>query len=135
MLFRSAYPSTIRIWYNPSQSGWGVYDQLVQVTGATSPPLIASLAYIYDSAGMPRWIQANNPSYSNGATLSATSLRPTCPGCIWLDYNAGAQPVGTLIYTGSGTDVQISTNFAFPEAIPGSWIRSQFPLTALYRSP
>lgn len=131
----TAYPSTIRIWYNPSQSGWGVYDQLVQVTGATSPPLIASLAYIYDSAGMPRWIQANNPSYSNGATLSATSLRPTCPGCIWLDYNAGAQPVGTLIYTGSGTDVQISTNFAFPEAIPGSWIRSQFPLTALYRSP
>ncbi len=130
----TSYPSTIRIWYNPAESGWGLYDQLVQLNGASAPPLLASLAYIYDSAGTPRWIEATNPSYSDGATLAAISLRPACPSCVWLDYRAGEQTAGDLTYTGSSSNIQISTNLFFPNAIPGGWTRNQLPLTLLYLS-
>jgi len=125
-------PSTIRIWNNPTESGWGIYDQLAQVAGPSAPPLIASLVYLYDGAGAPRWVQGNNPSYVAGASLDVSIERPTCPGCVWLDYKAGLQPAGTMTYSGN---TQLSTNITFPGPLTGAWVRNQFPLTLLYQSP
>jgi hypothetical protein len=128
-------PSTIRLWYNPTESGWGLYDQLAQIQATPAPPLIATLAYLYDSNGVPRWIQGNNSSYVAGATLDAVALRPSCPSCVWLDAKSGQQSIGTLSYSGSGSNVQISTNLVFPAAMPGTWTRQQLLLTPLYQSP
>jgi len=131
----TAIASRIRLWYNPGESGWGIYDQLVQAAGAGAPPLIASLAYLYDANGVPRWVQGDNPSYLDGAAQTVTSMRPACPGCVWLDYHAGRQNVGSMQYGGSTGAVQISTNILLPTPIAGPWQRSALPLTPLYLSP
>jgi hypothetical protein len=128
----TALASVVRILYYPAESGWGLYNQAV----ATGPgqELSVTWTYLYDAAGNPRWIESAGSSPSENSQ-SAFVVRPTCPGCVWLDYNAGKQSAGTLIYGGSGSDVQVSTNLFFPTAIPGSWTRSALPLTPLYISP
>ena len=127
--------STIRVWDNPMESGWGTFDQLAQVAGPAAPPLIASLVYIYDGAGVPRWVQGNNPSYVAGAAQPVTLVRPTCPGCVWLDYKAGQQTVGTMAYTLTGGQTKLSTNINFPGPLSGTWVRDQLPFTLLFQSP
>lgn len=129
----TAIVSTVRLWNNPGESGWGIYDQQVQ-TDPAALPLIASIVYVYDAGGVPRWVQGNNPSYASGATLAVTIERPTCPGCVWLDYSAGAQSAGTMSYSGGGAGTQLSTNIIFPAPLSGTWARNQFPLTLLYQS-
>jgi hypothetical protein len=128
-------PSSIRIWYNPAESGWGTYDQLVQVAAPTAAPLIATFLYFYDAAGTPRWAEGSNSSYVAGASEDVTVLRPACPSCVWLDYGAGQQSVGTMQYGGSTGAVQISTNILLPAPIAGPWLRNALPLTPLYLSP
>lgn len=130
----TAITSNIRIWYNPSESGWGIYDQLAQISGADAPPLIASVLYLYDGAGTPRWVQGNDPAYVPGATLDVAIERPTCPGCVWLDYKAGEQNIGTMSYTGSTNTTQLSTNISFPAPLQGGWVRNQLPLNLIYQS-
>lgn len=131
----TAVPSSLRLLYNPSESGWGIYDQFVYVAGSGAPPLLASLLYLYDAAGTPRWVQGNNPAYVAGAAQDVISVRPACPGCVWLDYHAGQQNVGTMQYGGSAGAVQISTNIFLPTPITGPWQRNVLPLTPLYSSP
>jgi hypothetical protein len=67
--------------------------------------------------------------------IDAIASRPTCPGCVWLDPNAGEQSAGSLIYAINASGVQVSTNLLLPGAIAGDWIRSPLPLTPLYLSP
>jgi PKD repeat protein len=131
----TSLPSTIRLWYNPSESGWGIYDQLVQTNGASSAPLLASIVYSFDALGNPRWLQAAKSAYAPGDVEPAVSPRPACPGCVWLDATAGQQPAGTITYSTSSDAMLISTNLLFPSAISGTWTRNQFPLTLLYSSP
>lgn len=126
--------SRVRLWNSPTESGWGTYDQLVQASGPTAPPLIASLVYIYDAAGVPRWVQGNNGSYVTGATETVMLVRPTCPGCVWLDYKAGQQAVGSMIYVDAGGQPQLSTNIDFPGPLSGNWVRNQLPVTLLFQS-
>jgi lysyl endopeptidase len=131
----TGYPSKIRLWYDPNESGWGLYDQIVQLDGPAAPPLMFNIAYLYDAGGTPRWIVGNNPAYDDGATVDAIASRPTCPGCVWLDPNAGKQHVGQLVYTIDASGVHLSTNLALPAAIGGNWTRGQLPLSPLYLSP
>lgn len=128
-------PSEIRLWFNPSQSGWGLYDQVVQLAAPPAPPLMFNLTYFYDAAGTPRWTVGNNSGYADGAAIGAIAPRPTCPGCVWLDPNAGKRNAGSLIYAVDGSAMRVSTNLFLPEAIWGDWTRDLLPLTPLYRSP
>ncbi len=120
-------PSSISILYNPSESGWGLYR--LRYSG-----LDAALIFLYDAAGNPRWVETS--SKVSGPGYSTFSLRPACPGCVWLDYNAGRNDeLGSFDYSTSGTQLQLSTNLVFPALFPGSWLRTQLPLTPLYQSP
>ncbi len=131
----TSLPSSIRIWYNPTESGWGVYDQLVQTDAASSAPLLASIVYVFDPLGNPRWLQAAKSAYVLGDVEQAVSPRPACPGCVWLDATAGQQAAGNITYSGAPGATLISTNLVFPSAISGGWTRNQFPLTSLYAFP
>jgi len=123
--------SSIGVLYNPGESGWGLYRQrLVQSN------LDVSLVYLYDAAGNPRWVEAGGPVAGIDPARFAYSVRPACPGCAWLDYNAGrTNNLGPFLYSLSGTQLQLSTNLVLPAAIPGTWLRNQLPLTPLYLSP
>ena len=48
-----------------------------------------------------------------------------------LDYTIGAQSVGTQSYGNANGSETISTNFTFPSAYPGTWVRHDLPLTPL----
>ncbi|MBR0344713.1 MAG: trypsin-like peptidase domain-containing protein [Rudaea sp.] len=128
-------PSKVRLWYNSKESGWGSYDQLAQINGPAAQPLMFNAVYLYDASGAPRWLVGVNPAYADGAPINAIASRPTCPGCVWLDPNAGKQDAGSLFYTIDGSNAQISTNLSLPSAVGGTWIRSQLPLSPLYLSP
>lgn len=128
-------PSKVRLWYNPSESGWGSYDQVVQTNDPAAPPLMFNVVYMYDASGNPRWVVGENPAYTDGTPINAIASRPTCPGCVWLDPNVGKQDAGSLFYTIDGSNAQISTNLSLPSAVGGTWIRSQLPLSPLYLSP
>ncbi len=130
----SGQPSTVRLWYAPQQSGWGLYDQLVPASGAGAP-LLFNLTYLYDAGGAPRWVVGSRDGYVDGVAVDMVAPRPACPGCVWLDPNAGKQNVGSLSYTIGGNGAQISTNLIFPSAIGGVWTRTQLPLSPLYLSP
>jgi len=127
-------PSKVRLWYDPKQSGWGLYDQLVPTDGAGAS-LLFNLTYLYDASGAPRWVVGSHDGYADGVTIDMVAPRPTCPGCVWLDPNAGKQSAGSLSYTIGGNSRQISTNLVFPSAIGGDWTRSRLPLSPLYLSP
>ena len=98
---------TVRSWYNPVESGWGTFDEQYPGFGSAGLPFVFNLAYIYDAAGNPRWTTASDASYRDGDTLNEMLARPTCPGCVWLDFSIGASPAGTLRYDFSGVDNRI----------------------------
>ncbi|MDR3387138.1 MAG: hypothetical protein P4L92_08815 [Rudaea sp.] len=123
--------SSVRSWFNASQSGWGTFDELFPSAGTNGRPFMFNLAYIYDNAGTPRWTVGSNSSYSDGNLLSEMVAQPACPGCVWLDYTIGAKSVGTLSYLFNGSNPSISTQLTLPAAYPGSWVRAALPLIPL----
>lgn len=129
----TALPSAVRLWYDPDQSGWGLYDQLVQTDAGA--PLLFNLTYLYDAGGNPRWLVGARDGYADGMAIAAIAPRPTCPGCVWLDPNAGKTGAGSLSYAIGGNGAQLSTNLVLPSAIGGQWTRSRLPLRPLYLSP
>lgn len=123
--------NNLRSWYNPGQSGWGTFDELFPSAGRQGHPYLFNLDFLYDNAGMPRWTTGSDDSYVDGHVLTEMVARPSCPACVWLDYSIGAQAVGTQSYQLNGGVQSISTNLTFPGAYPGTWVRSDLPLTPL----
>ncbi len=123
--------SSVRSWYNPTQSGWGTFDELFPDAGVDGLPFMFNLAYIYDNAGVPRWTVASDGSYREGHVLTANLVRPACPACVWLDYTIGARSAGTLSYSSGAGGEAISTNLSLPAPYTGSWIRNGLPLIPL----
>jgi len=77
---------TTGIWYNPSESGWGLS---IDNSGQTS----AVVVYFYDSNNQPRWVLG---STSNSANLRVDmrSFRGFCPGCTAVPTTSN--PAGTV---------------------------------------
>jgi hypothetical protein len=123
--------STLRSLYNASESGWGTFDELFPSAGSAGQPFLFGLDFLYDAAGNPRWTTASDGSYADGHVLNEMVARPSCPSCVWLDYTIGAQTVGTQSYKFSNGVPSVSTNFVFPNAFPGTWLRNDLPLTPL----
>jgi hypothetical protein len=123
--------NTLRSWFNTNESGWGTFDELFPSVGVEGHPFMFNLAFLYDNAGTPRWTTGSDGSYVDGHVLSETVARPSCPACAWLDYTIGAQAVGPLSYQFSGATPSITTNLVFPNAYPGTWLRTALPLVPL----
>ena len=123
--------SSLRSWYNPGESGWGTFDELFPSAGSAAQPFLFGLDFLYDAAGNPRWTTASDSSYADGDLLDEMVVRPSCPSCAWLDYTLGARSVGTQRYKAGTGAPSITTNLSFPNAFPGTWIRSDLPLTPL----
>jgi hypothetical protein len=123
--------SSLRAWYNPSQSGWGTFDEFFPSAGSNGLPFMFNLAYIYDNAGTPRWTVGSDTGYRDGNALTEMVVRPACPACVWLDYTLGAQSAGTLTYSLNGSTEFISTNLNLPAPYAASWLRNALPLTQL----
>jgi lysyl endopeptidase len=122
-----AAPDITGHYYNQSQSGWGqTYESYVQ--NGTASQFI--LSYLYDAAGNPRWIVAQEPD--SLGTLPASALQVHCPSCSWLDAGPTGVSVGTLTRQfqgfGNGT-VGLQINLPAPYA--GPWTRSNFAIEAL----
>ncbi|MGA9332756.1 MAG: PKD domain-containing protein [Rudaea sp.] len=122
---------SVRSWYNPTQSGWGSFDELYPAYGSGGLPFAFNLTYIYDAAGNPRWTTGSDSSYRDGDSLQELVVRPTCPGCVWLDYLIGTQTAGTLRYNFTGSSERVTTDIAFPSDYAGSWIRDDFGIVPL----
>lgn len=122
---------SVRSWYNPIESGWGTFDELYPGFGSAGLPFVFNLTYVYDADGNPRWTTASDASYKDGDTLPEMIARPTCPGCVWLDYSIGAQAVGTLHYDFSGDNKHITTGITLPADFPGTWDRTGFDIVPL----
>lgn len=122
---------SVRSWYNAVESGWGTFDEQYPGFGSDGLPFMFNLAYLYDDAGNPRWTTASDARYRDGDTLQEMVARPTCPGCVWLDYSIGAQVVGTLRYDLTGGSKRISTDVVFPFDYSGNWLRTDFGIEPL----
>jgi len=123
--------NTLRAWYNTGESGWGTFDELFPSAGSNGHPFLFGLDFLYDAAGNARWTTASDASYVDGHVLSESAGRPSCPGCVWLDFTLGAQSVGTQSYGNAGGSQTISTNLTFPAAFPGTWLRTNLPVVPL----
>ena len=121
----------LRSWFNTGQSGWGTFDELFPSVGVEGHPYMFNLDFLYDRAGTPRWTTGSDGSYVDGDVLTEMVARPSCPACVWLDYTIGAQAVGPLSYQFNGATPSITTNLLFPDAYPGTWIRTALPLVPL----
>ncbi len=95
-----AIPDTTGIWYNPSESGWGLS---IDNSGTAS----AVVVYFYDSNNQPRWVLG---SAANSTSLRADmrSFRGFCPDCpavatsstaagsVALDFSSGRNGLLTI---------------------------------------
>ena len=123
--------SELRAWYNPQENGWGTFDELFPSAGSNGLPFLFSLAYVYDTNGLPRWLQSSDGSYREGDTLIGYVTHPACPTCAWLDGTIGLQHAGTQRYQINGSAGTITTNFTLPVPYNGVWNRSNLPIESL----
>jgi len=132
--------SKLLSWYNPVESGWGVFDEFFPNPSIPLSPERFHLAFLYDAAGQPRWVvaqQSNSDySYNNVKPLDVTVVRPSCPGCPWLDYLKAPHVIGSISLTPwwMGMNPRISTNINWLYPNGGSWIRTDMPLQPLVES-
>ncbi len=128
--------------YQTHQDSPGQYPASGSIVGSAQVSLVAPDKFIYTwsyngkSGGAVYVPVVADParsisSYRDGDTLQEMVARPTCPGCVWLDYSIGAQTVGTLRYDFSGGNKHISTNVLFPDNYAGSWVRDDFGIVPL----
>ncbi len=116
-------------WYPPSQSGWGVNVESVQL-GDT--PLDVAATYLYDHHGTPRWTISEG-AVTPGGQLLLRSHRPHCPGCAhYEDWASQRQPAGSLrlLWPESGR-ATISTSITLPAPLQGEWQRTSIPLVPI----
>jgi lysyl endopeptidase len=99
------------LWWNPSESGWGLN---IAHQGST----VFALLYVYDSNGQPTWFSMSNGALVDTRTYTGRLYRSTGPafnaspwtpssasevGQMTLIFNDGE--TGALIYTVNGTQV------------------------------
>ncbi len=127
----ASVPDLTAHYFRSGEGGWGqTYESFVG-----SVPSMFILSYIYDSAGQPRWVLAQEPD-SNVGDLNAFSYQVHCPNCAWMDINPTATSAGTQKRTlkrdvsGRGTGI-IDTNFNLLAPLSGSWLRSNLDIQAI----
>ena len=129
--FAPSVPDLTAHYFRSGEGGWGqTYESFVG-----SVPSMFILSYIYDSAGQPRWVLAQEPD-SNVGDLNAFSYQVHCPNCAWMDINPTNVNAGTQKRTlkrdvsGRGTGI-IDTNFNLPAPLSGTWLRSNLDIQAI----
>jgi hypothetical protein len=120
--------NTLRTWYNPNESGWGTFDELLPSAGTDGLPFMFSIAYIYDAAGLPRWVSSSSNAYKDGVTMDTYAVNLACPGCVWSNYRVFESRVGTQLYQ-SGAQETITTDFMFP--YEATWSRKNLEIHSL----
>ena len=105
-------------WFSPSQSGFGYSAQY-------EPTQEIYAAYLYDAAGVARWLIGSKPWNESIAQVSLEQLRGSCPNC---GYAANTSSfTGTLTRTlGANADgkrglVQVSVNAPLLPPLSGTW--------------
>jgi hypothetical protein len=121
--------STLRAWYNPTESGWGTFDEIFPNAGTNGLPLMFSIAFLYDKNGFPTWVTSSSDAYQEGSTMDAYAVHPACPGCIWTDERMLENYVGTLRYQ-PGAKETMTTNFTLPFYL-GTWSRTNLEVDSL----
>ncbi|HMN34991.1 MAG TPA: hypothetical protein PKE36_06245 [Chiayiivirga sp.] len=116
-------------WYPPSQSGWGVNVESVQIGDER---LDVAATYLYDDRGTPRWTISEG-AMTPGGQLLLRSHRPHCPGCAhYEDWASQRQPAGSLRLLWPGAShATISTDITLPPPLQGRWQRSSVPLVPI----
>lgn len=118
-------------YWNPAQSGWGIALDTALYNGT---PIEFTVDYIYDSAGVPRWVNGVTTNLSPTAVTTALATGPVhCPGCpSFPDFDSLTSPAGstTRVWNaiGSGT---LNTSITLPAPLSGTWNRSNLPIQAM----
>ena len=124
----SATPNRTGTWFYSQEDGWGqTYDSYVSASVARE--FITS--YLYDDNGQPRWVLTDAPADASG-DLPTKAFKVHCPSCGWIDFFDSETAAGTMrrsfVAPNSGT---LSTNFQFTPPVPGSWVRTDIPISLL----
>jgi lysyl endopeptidase len=124
----AAAPNRTGTWFYAQEDGWGqTYDSYV--TGGLARDFITT--YLYDASGQPRWVLTDGLASDTG-NLPTKSFRIHCPSCGWFDFFDSEQSAGTMrrswVAPNSGT---LSTGFALPAPMSGTWNRSEIPISLL----
>ena len=124
----SATPNRTGTWFYSQEDGWGqTYDSYVSASVARE--FISS--YLYDDNGQPRWVLTDAPADASG-DLPTKAFKVHCPSCGWIDFFDSETAAGTMrrsfVAPNSGT---LSTNFQFTPPVPGSWVRTDIPISLL----
>jgi lysyl endopeptidase len=121
-----AQPNHTSAWYNPSQDGWGIAIESLNL-GSSNFEFVA--AYVYDASGAPRWVTGSLGTVSGG-TFPMLAYQPHCPGCPrYADVQQRTTAAGTLRidYT-STTAARVGSALTFPSTWPGTWVRNDLPI-------
>lgn len=116
-------------WFPPSQSGWGVNLESVQIGDAR---LDVAATYLYDDRGTPRWTISEG-AMTPGGQLLLRSHRPHCPGCAhYEDWASQRQHAGSLrLLWPDASHATISTDITLPAPLQGEWQRTSVPLVPI----
>jgi lysyl endopeptidase len=125
-------PNNTGHYFQPTENGWGLTVESFVAGGQASEFI---LYYIYDAAGQPRWVLAQEPI--NQPNYPTSLYQAHCPTCAWLDIGATKIQVGTMTraFPGGFGPATISTNFQFPAPYGGSWLRNNFAIQPLSQAP
>ncbi|HWT16792.1 MAG TPA: S8 family serine peptidase [Patescibacteria group bacterium] len=103
-------------WANPAESGWGFSVNAVSAAEADA-------AYVFDSAGVARWLLGVTTAPGAAITMPLLQHRGFCPTCA---FNAvTTTQVGTLTrnYANKASG-NVSINAQWQQGVPGTWVRS-----------
>lgn len=123
----AANPNRTQSWRNPNESGWGLAIESWQTGPASVLDFIG--VYIYDNAGVARWLTGSSNNVTGGP-LDVTAYLVHCPACPrFTDWNAFPLPAGTINRTYTGpTSGTLTTAITLPAPLGGSWIRTNAPI-------
>jgi hypothetical protein len=123
-------PDATGAWYPTSEGGWG---QVIHRFVDAGEQWTFAVHYLYDDSGKARWVVSQDKTAQMAVGSPTNTYSVVCPGCAylpdWLDFPM-ATGTNTIIFTDSRSG-RVSTSLTLPAAYPGTWVRTNLPISIL----
>ncbi|MBL0028547.1 MAG: S8 family serine peptidase [Rhodanobacteraceae bacterium] len=103
-------------WANPAESGWGFSVTAVSVAEADA-------AYVFDSAGVARWLLGVTTTPGAAVTIPLLQHRGFCPTCAFSGVTTSQAGTLTRNYANKAGGTA-TINIGWLQGVPGTWARS-----------